>query len=78
MAVEQMFDEDFDGESLAFDDNCATEYALLVAECNRCGVPICTEDARIAAIALRHDLPMSTCNVANYKGIEKLILLNPC
>lgn len=78
MAVEQMFDEDFDGDSLAFDDNCATEYALLVAECTRCGVSISTEDAQIAAIALRHDLPLATCNGEVFKDIERLIVLNPC
>lgn len=75
--AEQMFDEDFDGDSLAFDDNCATEYALLVAERTRCKGEISTEDAQIAAIALRHDLPLATRNVHVFKGIERLTVINP-
>lgn len=76
-AAEQMFDEDFAGHSLAFDGNCATEYALLVAQRTRCGHSISTEDAQIAAIALSHDLPLATRNGKDFTGIEGLIVLNP-
>lgn len=76
-AAEQMFDEDFAGRSLAFDDNCATEYALLVAERTRRGHSISTEDGQIAAIALTHELPLATRNGKDFKGIEGLALLNP-
>ena len=76
-ATEQMFDEDFAGHSLAFDGNCATEYALLVAQRTRCGHSISTEDAQIAAIALSHDLPLATRNGKDFTGIEGLTVLNP-
>jgi hypothetical protein len=78
VAAEQMFDEDFAGHSLAFDGNCATEYALLVAERTRCGHSISTEDGQIAAIALSNDLPLATRNGKDFKGIEGLTVLNPC
>lgn len=77
LEVEQMFDEDFDADSLAFDDNCATEYALIVAERIRCGLPIATEDALVASIALRHDLPLATRTGSDFEGIERLSVLNP-
>lgn len=76
-AAEQMFDEDFAGHSLAFDGNCATEYALLVAERSRCGHSISTEDGQIAAIALSHELPLATRNGKDFKGIARLTVLNP-
>jgi predicted nucleic acid-binding protein len=69
-AAEQMFTEDFAGHSLAFDGNCATEYALLVAERARNGHAISTEDGQIAAISLSHDLPLATRNGKDFKGIE--------
>jgi len=77
LAAEQMFEEDFAGHSLAFDGNCATEYALLVAERTRCGHSISTEDGQIAAIALSHDLPLATRNGKDFKGIKYLTVLNP-
>ena len=77
VVAEQMFDEDFSGHSLAFDGNCASEYALLVAWRTCCGHAISTEDGQIAAIALRHDLPLATRNIKDFKGIEGLTVLNP-
>jgi len=76
-AAEQMFAEDFAGHSLAFDGNCAAEYALIVAERTRSGHVISTEDAQIAAIALRHQLPLATRNGKDFKGIAGLVVLNP-
>ncbi|MBI5891448.1 MAG: type II toxin-antitoxin system VapC family toxin [Nitrosomonadales bacterium] len=76
-AAEQMFNEDFAGHSLAFDGNCATEYALLVAERVHNGHTISTEDGQIAAIALSHNQPLATRNGKDFKGIKGLTLLNP-
>ena len=76
-AAERTFDEDFAGHCLAFDGNCATEYALLVAERSRCGHAISTEDGQIAAIALSQGLPLATRNGKDFKGIEGLTVLNP-
>ena len=50
---------------------------MLVAARVRQGHSISTEDAQIAAVALRHKLPLATRNVKDFKSIEGLIVLNP-
>lgn len=77
LAADQMFNKDFAGGTLAFDDNCATEYALLVAERARRGHSISTEDGQIAATALSNDLSLATRNAKDFKGIEGLAVINP-
>lgn len=76
-SAEQMFSEDFSGRSLAFDEHCAAEYALLVAARTRQGKAISTEDAQIAAIALTHRLPLATRNGKDFMAIEGLAVLDP-
>lgn len=76
-AAEQMFNEDFAGRTLPFDDTCAAEYALLVAECTHRGRSISTEDGLIAATALNRDLPLATRNGKDFDGIDGLTVLNP-
>jgi len=76
-AVEQMFDQDFVGRCLPFDELAAHEYAALVATRNKVGMPISTEDAQIAAIALRHGLALATRNIKDFRKISELVLLDP-
>jgi toxin FitB len=76
-AVEQMFDQDFVGRCLPFDELAAHEYAALVATRNKVGMPISIEDAQIAAIALRHGLALATRNTKDFRKISELVLLNP-
>lgn len=76
-AAEQMFEEDFAGSILPFDGHCAAEYALLVAARMRSGQAISTEDAQIAATALRHNLNLATRNGKDFKGIAGLTVVNP-
>ena len=76
-AAEGMFSEDFHGICLPFDESCAHYYASIVATRRRAGLPSTTEDAQIAAIALRHNLPLATRNTKDFLGIEGLILHNP-
>lgn len=76
-AVEQMFDQDFDGRCLPFDELAAHEYAALVATRNKAGLPISTEDAQIAAIALRHGLALATRNTKDFRKLSELVLLDP-
>ncbi|MDO8261604.1 MAG: type II toxin-antitoxin system VapC family toxin [Gallionella sp.] len=76
-AVEQMFDQDFAGRCLPFDELAAHEYAALVATRNKIGMPISTEDAQIAAIALRHGLALATRNAKDFHKISELVLLDP-
>ena len=76
-AVEQMFDQDFVGRCLPFDELAAHEYAALVATRNKVGMPISTEDAQLAAIALRHGLALATRNTKDFRKISELALLDP-
>lgn len=76
-AADQMFSRDFAHHCLPFDDQAATEYAVLVAARHRAGLPISTEDGQIAAIALGHRLPLATRNGKDFVRIEGLIVVNP-
>lgn len=76
-AIEQMFDQDFIGRCLPFDALAAHEYAALVACRNKAGMPISTEDAQIAAIALRNGLTLATRNTKDFRNISELVLLDP-
>lgn len=75
--AERMFLEDFGGRCLPFDERAADEYAALVAARVRCGQPISTEDAQIAAIALTHDMLLVTRNIKDFTSIAGLNLINP-
>jgi len=76
-AADQMFKEDFIERCLAFDQAAAYEYALLVAKRKICGQPITTEDAQIAAIALKNQLLLATRNTKDFQNIDGLLLINP-
>ncbi|MDO8811266.1 MAG: type II toxin-antitoxin system VapC family toxin [Gallionella sp.] len=76
-ALEQMFDQDFVGRCLPFDELAAHEYAALVATRNKLGMPISTEDAQIAAIALRNGLVLATRNTKDFRKISELVLVDP-
>lgn len=76
-ALEQIFDQEFVGRCLPFDELAAHEYAALVATRNKVGMPISTEDAQIAAIALRNDLVLATRNTKDFRNISELVLLDP-
>ena len=76
-AAHAMFDEDFGGRCLPFDEHAAFHYGAIVAQRTRVGRPISTEDAQIAAIALAHDLTLATRNVSDFEGIDGLAVINP-
>lgn len=76
-AVERMFDQDFVGRCLPFDELAAHEYAALVATRNKAGMPISTEDAQIAAIALQKGMALATRNTKDFRKINELVLLDP-
>ncbi|MGB9578078.1 MAG: PIN domain-containing protein, partial [Halothiobacillaceae bacterium] len=77
LATQAMFDEDFAGRCLPFDERAALHYAAIVAQRTRAGRPISTEDAQIAAIALAHNLTLATRNVSDFEGIDGLAVVNP-
>lgn len=76
-AAGAMFEEDFAGRSLPFDDGAATRYAEIVATRSRSGRPVSIEDAQIAAIALSHGLVLATRNERDFVGIDSLVVVNP-
>ncbi len=76
-AAERMFQEEFAGRCLSFDENATDEYTVLAAARMRTGQPINTEDAQIAAIALTNGLPLATRSVRDFTHITGLELLNP-
>lgn len=77
LAANRMFQEDFTGRCLPFNEAAAVEYSLLVAARISAGRPISTEDAQIASIAICHQLPLATRNIRDFVQIEKLELRNP-
>jgi predicted nucleic acid-binding protein len=76
-AAHAMFTEDFAGAILPFDEGAAGHYATLVAHRTRIGRPVTTEDAQIAAIALRYGLVLATRNLKDFQEISGLTLLDP-
>lgn len=76
-AAQAMFEEDFAGRCLPFDERAAPYYAAIVAGRSHAGRPISTEDSQIPAIALAHDLTLTTRNVADFAGIDGLLMVNP-
>ncbi|MEO8022855.1 type II toxin-antitoxin system VapC family toxin [Polaromonas sp.] len=72
-----MFEEDFSGRCLAFDESCAPIYGVLVAARTRQGRPISVEDAQIAAVCLAHQKTLVTRNTADFENIEALRMINP-
>lgn len=75
--AQHMFEQEFQGLNLAFDEEAAPGYASLVAQRSRAGAPISVEDAQIAAIATRHRVPLATRNVKDFQHIPDLVLINP-
>ncbi|WP_242637457.1 type II toxin-antitoxin system VapC family toxin [Desulfobacter hydrogenophilus] len=61
--AQQMFDEDFKGRCLPFDDQAAVEYAAIVSKRTRIGRPVSIEDAQIASISKTADLILATRNI---------------
>lgn len=76
-AAQAMFNEDFSGRCLPFDGQSAEAYARIVADRQRLGKPITTEDAQIAAVALSANLTLLTRNTKDFVDIEGLKLVNP-
>lgn len=76
-AARAMFDEDFAGRCLPFDENVARHYARIVSARTLAGRPISVEDAQIAAIALTHRMPLATRNTIDFELIDGLEIVNP-
>lgn len=77
IAAHNMFQLDFSGRCLPFDSDCAELYADIVAARRSQGLPITTEDAQIAAIAMTHRYALATRNIRDFQQIDGLVLHNP-
>jgi predicted nucleic acid-binding protein len=75
--AQAMFDQDFQGQCLCFDDLSASHSARLVAARTHQGRPISVEDAQIAAIARARSLQLATRNTSDFVGIDGLSLRQP-
>lgn len=76
-AARAMFEEDFAGRCLPFDEGAARHYARIVSARLKAGRPISVEDAQIAAIALAHKMRLATRNVNDFEHIAGLEVVNP-
>ena len=54
-----MFDEDFKGRCVPFDDQVAVEYAAIVAKRTKIGRPVSVKDAQIVSISASAAEPIS-------------------
>ena len=66
-AVEAMFEEDFAGRILPFDNDAARFFVKVIAARRALGRPIAQSDAQIAAIALSHGATLATRNIADFE-----------
>lgn len=76
-AAQTLFEEEFHGMNLAFDEHAAPGYAHMVASRGRSGSPISVEGAQIAAIAVHHRMPLATRNTKDFASLPGLVLINP-
>lgn len=58
------------------DGKCRDAVAALVAVRNKLGMPISTDGAQIAAIALRNGLALATRNIKDFYKINELDFIN--
>ncbi len=72
-----MFEEDFQGRCLDFNNRAAKHYADVIVERRKRGLPTSIEDAQIAAIALTHHFTLVTRNTKDFESVSGLNLVNP-
>ncbi|WP_295409646.1 type II toxin-antitoxin system VapC family toxin [uncultured Thiocystis sp.] len=77
LAARVMFEEDFAGRCLPFDEIAASHSARIVSVRTRSGRPISVEDAQIAAIALANQMSLATRNASDFESIDGLTVIDP-
>jgi toxin FitB len=75
-AAVTMFQEDFAGRILAFDEDSALPYAEIASERRRAGRAISHFDAQIAAIARANKASLATRNASDFEGCG-VEIINP-
>ena len=71
----QQAEADFD--PLPFDASAARAFGRVAASLRRAGRKLAARafDAMIAAVAVAHELPLYTCNAADFAGIDDLTVI---
>ena len=69
-----MFDEDFGGRGLPFDNAAVPAYVDIVSDRRAAGRPISQFDAQIAAIARHHGCRLATRNVGDFERAGVVIV----
>lgn len=77
LAARKMFEFDFSGSCLSFDEEAAGLYASVVLGRRQAGLTTTTEDAQIAAIARCRQLPLATRNTRDFTLIDGLSVVDP-
>jgi hypothetical protein len=72
-----IFEEDFQGRCLDFNNQAAKHYADVIVERRKRGLSTSVEDAQIAAIALTHHFTLVTRNTKDFESVLGLKLVNP-
>lgn len=75
-AATKIFDIDFDGQVLSFDNAAAAEFAEISAARRAAGRPISQFDAQIAAITRSRGARLATRNVTDFDGCG-VTVINP-
>jgi predicted nucleic acid-binding protein len=75
-AASAIFDDYFSGRIYAFDQLAAIEYADIVIQRERIGIPISMPDAQIAAICRVPGADFATRNTRDFENTG-LVLINP-
>lgn len=75
-AAQLMFQEEFSGRILSFDERAAISFAQIATQRRRIGKPISQADAQIASICSSRQATLTTRNISDFEdcGID---LLNP-
>ncbi len=76
-ATSELLQVDFEDRCVSLDAKCAGIYGQLAAKRQQSGRVCNTEDAMIAAIALRHAFALVTHNTKDFENIAGLKLVDP-
>lgn len=75
-AAHAIFNEEFAGRILPFDEGAARRYGDLFAQCKQAGRPIATVDLMIAAVARARDASLVTRNTRDFDACA-ISLIDP-
>lgn len=75
-AAKSMFDIDFAGRILTFNEDSAQQFAIVAAKRKKIGRPISQIDAQIVAIAFSNNAILATRNVADFEECD-IEIVNP-